>query len=220
MNARSQIFEFAGELRQAEEITAALFHTLLFHRSLGKFHYKQEGSYSVGTVGFKDVDCDFIDVTYVQCDSEALDHVLRSRIVAFIESLQAGECGSGEISLEFFQKKRQRWLLPPDSIPWEVWMLKFQILHYANEQERQMSREELGELVGEKVRHVAASLNRQEYVPKMPNHSELDLIFDTSFPDIQPYLFKINHQEGKAAVTGASNVGSAMKKLFRDTLTL
>ena len=57
----------AGELRQAEEITAALFHTLLFHRSLGKFHYKQEGSYSVGTVGFKDVDCDFIDVTYVRC---------------------------------------------------------------------------------------------------------------------------------------------------------
>jgi hypothetical protein len=33
---------------------------------LGKFKYKQEGSYSVGTVGYEDVDCDFIDFTYVR----------------------------------------------------------------------------------------------------------------------------------------------------------
>jgi hypothetical protein len=25
----------------------------------------------------------------------------------------------------------------------------------------------------------------------MPNQSELDLIFDTSYPDVQPYLFKV-----------------------------
>ena len=44
---------------------SSLFHTLLFHRTLGKFHYKQEGNYCVGTVGYEDVDCDFIDLTYV-----------------------------------------------------------------------------------------------------------------------------------------------------------
>lgn len=48
-----------------DEVVASLFHTVLFHRSLGKFRYKQEGSYSVGTVGYSDVDCDFIDFTYV-----------------------------------------------------------------------------------------------------------------------------------------------------------
>ena len=86
-------------------LLAGLFHTLLFHRTLGKvrifplvqiylavatwvsyqgdhykhvfsvffvqfcfefqFHYKQEGSYSIGTVGWVDEDCDFVDFTYV-----------------------------------------------------------------------------------------------------------------------------------------------------------
>jgi autophagy-related protein 101 len=27
----------------------------------------------------------------------------------------------------------------------------------------------------------------------MPNQSELDLIFDTSYPDVQPYLFKVRY---------------------------
>ncbi len=48
-----------------EEAVSSLFHTLLFHRTLGKFHYKQEGNYCVGTVGYEDADCDFIDLTYV-----------------------------------------------------------------------------------------------------------------------------------------------------------
>ena len=30
-----------------------------------QFHYKQEGSYSIGTVGWVDEDCDFVDFTYV-----------------------------------------------------------------------------------------------------------------------------------------------------------
>jgi hypothetical protein len=54
------------EGRQVDEAVASIFHTVLFHRSLGKFRYKQEGSYSVGTVGYEDVDCDFIDFTYVR----------------------------------------------------------------------------------------------------------------------------------------------------------
>lgn len=30
-----------------------------------QFQYKQEGSYSIGTIGLQDVDCDFVDFTYV-----------------------------------------------------------------------------------------------------------------------------------------------------------
>jgi len=55
----------ALEGRQVEEAVTSLFHTLLFHRTLGKFHYKQEGNYCVGTVGYQDVDCEFVDLTYV-----------------------------------------------------------------------------------------------------------------------------------------------------------
>ena len=33
--------------------------------SFVQFHYKQEGNYSIGSVGIVDVDCDFIRFTYV-----------------------------------------------------------------------------------------------------------------------------------------------------------
>jgi hypothetical protein len=35
------------------------------------------------------------------------------------------------------------------------------------------------------------SSNKPDYVPKPPHLSELDLVFDTSYTDIQPYLFKV-----------------------------
>ena len=53
------------EGKQVDEAVLSLFHTLLFHRSTGKFHYKNDNTYAVGTIGFQDVDCDFIDFTYV-----------------------------------------------------------------------------------------------------------------------------------------------------------
>jgi autophagy-related protein 101 len=58
--------------------------------------------------------------------------------------------------------------------------------------ERQLYREKVGELLAEKILYIAESMNRPSYVPKMPNQPELDLIFDTGFVDIQPYLFKVS----------------------------
>lgn len=55
-----------------------------------------------------------------------------------------------------------------------------------------MNREYLGELVGDKVVLIAEVMNRQQYLPKIPAQSEVDLIFDTSYPDIQPYLFRVS----------------------------
>ena len=37
--------------------------------------------------------------------------------------------------------------------------------------------------------------NKPDYVPKPPHLSELDLVFDTSYTDIQPYLFKVTNEE-------------------------
>jgi autophagy-related protein 101 len=56
-----------------------------------------------------------------------------------------------------------------------------------------MNREYLGELVGDKVVLIAEVMNRQQYLPKIPTETEVDLIFDTSYPDIQPYLFRVNN---------------------------
>ena len=60
--------------------------------------------------------------------------------------------------------------------------------------ERQLYREKLGELLGEKVICIAEAMGRHDYLPKSPNQSLLDTVFDVSFPDVQPYLFKVRER--------------------------
>ncbi|WAQ98638.1 ATGA1-like protein [Mya arenaria] len=148
-------------------------------------HYKQAGSYSVGTLGFADEDCDFIDFTY--------------------------------ISLEFYQRKRGRWLFQAECIPWEVWTVKLDVITLNTEHERQIFRERVGEAVAEKVLYIAEIMNRHEYLPKMPNNSEVDLVFDTSYTDVQPYLHRITHQINGPS---SSSVSTTMRKFLKDTLAL
>jgi len=146
-----------------EEAVSSLFHTLLFHRTLGKFHYKQEGNYCVGTVGYEDVDCDFIDLTYViyysrpiyiksyqsfntfliikqvRCSSGEIQKIVHKEATAFSECLRSreretqGQARSGHISLTFYQMKKARWPFPSESIPWEVWNLRMEIMTLASE---------------------------------------------------------------------------------------
>lgn len=152
----------ALEGRQVEEAVSSLFHTLLFHRTLGKFHYKQEGNYCVGTVGYEDVDCNFIDLTYVlwkfifkiikwfykmdnsflwqvRCSSGEIDRLVHREASAFSECLRSreletqGQARSGHISLTFYQMKKARWPFPSESIPWEVWNLSMEIVSLASE---------------------------------------------------------------------------------------
>ncbi len=218
MNARSQVFELSVEGRQIEEVVSSVFHTLLFHRTLGKFHYKQEGSYSIGTVGWVDVDCDFVDFTYVRVASPELDEAVRHEVTGFRDLLRGPESsGCGQISLEFYQKKPARWPFPAECIPWEVWTIKLDVLTLANEHERQICREKVGEMLSEKIMYIAENMNKHEYTPKMPNQSELDLIFDVTYPDVQPYLHKICYQ-----TTGPSStsVSTTMRKFIKDTLSL
>ena len=47
--------------------------------------------------------------------------------------------------------------------------------------------------VGEKIMYTAEIMSRDQYVPKNPNQSDLDNIFDLSFPTVQPYLFKVSN---------------------------
>ena len=42
------------------KISFSIFHTVLFHRSFGKFTYQDDSSYIIGTIGYEDVDCDYI----------------------------------------------------------------------------------------------------------------------------------------------------------------
>lgn len=215
MNARSQTFELQVLGRQIEEAAHSIFHTLLLYRSVGKFTYKKEDKFSVGALGFVDVDCDFIDLTYVRLESEQLDLHLKREISAFRDALRMNDAPqSGQISLEFYQKKRARWPFQAECIPWEVWTLKLDVISLNSEHERNAYRQSLGMSIGEKVMYIANNVSHHQYVPHTPSQRDLDLIFDTTYPSVQPYLFRISHQGPTATVS------NTMRKFLKDTLML
>lgn len=59
--------------------------------------------------------------------------------------------------------------------------------------ERQVYREKVGEVLSEKMLYIVEAMSRHEYMPKIPNQSELENVFDVSLPDIQPYLHRVWH---------------------------
>lgn len=217
MNARSHTFELVVEERQIPEAVLSIFHTILFHRTLGKFHYKQEGSYSIGTLGMTDVDCDFIHFTYVRVSSEELDKLLKKEVTNLREEMaRRGDCNRASISLEFLQRKKSA-LFRNAEFPWEVWTVSLNVVHLNNQNERRQMSEELGEALMEKMLVVTDTMGRFEYVPKVPPSQDLELVFDCSFPDVQPYLFKLNTQFNTYPVPSQS-VGFNVKKLIKGAL--
>uniref|UniRef100_A0A0A9YCN0 Autophagy-related protein 101 n=1 Tax=Lygus hesperus TaxID=30085 RepID=A0A0A9YCN0_LYGHE len=217
MNSRSQTFDLEVEGYQVDEAVASIFHSVLLHRSLGKFSYKSEGRYKVGTVGYEDVDCDFIDLTYVCCSSPQLERRLKNEISVFSRALRRddGPYCRGKISLEFYQRKRAWWPFHSEMTPWEAWDLRIELVQLNTEAERAIFREKLGALLSEKIMRIAQVINRNDYVPKVPDQSDLDLVFDTTYEDVQPYLFQISFV---TATPPPPSVGSTVKKILRETL--
>lgn len=58
--------------------------------------------------------------------------------------------------------------------------------------ERQIWREKVGESLGERLLHITDTLNRHDYIPSPPNQADIDFIYDTNYPDVQPFLFKVS----------------------------
>merc|ERR1711874_81402 len=187
MNSRSHLFDIAVEARQVEEAIASIFHTVLFHRSFGKFTYQDDSSYIIGTIGYEDVDCDYIGgYTYVRAQSPGLDRTLRQELAAFSNDLRRNsgtDRGTGQVSLEFYQKKK-RWLVQAEDIPWEVWTVRCELVHLGNEHERLRLQEKVGEMLSEKVLFISEEMNKHGFVPKMPSQADLELI---SIPPIKMF---------------------------------
>lgn len=218
MNTRCQLFEMCVEGRQIDEVVLSIFQTVLFHRSSGKFTYSGENTYSVGTVGHTDIDCDFIDVTYVRCSSDGLTASVQKAVTHFSERLRNTETPDcGQISLEFYTRRRARWpaVFHPEIIPWEVWTVRLDLLNINNEDERQSCRERVSEILSEKLLFVNETMNKAEYVPKMPSRDELDNVFETKIMDIQPFLHRFTLSEGDPRTTG-----HALTKFVKGTLAL
>ncbi|CAG0921235.1 unnamed protein product [Notodromas monacha] len=207
MNARSQSFHYAVEMGQAEEVCLAMFHTLLLHRTQGKIHFRQGSTRSIGALGFQDVDCDLIDFTYVRCASPMLCDRVSGSVRCFVDDMQRSGAKCGQISLEFYKKNKSSFW-NPDSIPWEVWTVRLTVSSFTTENDRQLCREELSELLADGVLNVAESISRSDlYVPTYSTADDLELFFETGFPDVQPFLFRIMHRTDE---TGKPSMSSAM----------
>jgi autophagy-related protein 101 len=128
----------------------------------------------------------------VQLNSTELNERVNQEIAVFSEGIKNSECN--KISLEFFTRKKRSWPLnfQFENIPWEIWTIKIDLMELSNENERQVLREKLSDLLGEKIRQIIEIMDKPDYTPKLQNQSQLDTIFETEFKDIQPYLFRVN----------------------------
>lgn len=49
----------------------------------------------------------------------------------------------------------------------------------------------MGDVLAEKVFDIVSAMNKYDFVPKIPSQTDVDLYFDTTYRDIQPYLFRV-----------------------------
>ncbi|PIC37409.1 hypothetical protein B9Z55_016047 [Caenorhabditis nigoni] len=64
MNIRQNELRLTVELRQVTDAVECVFHSLLLHRTLGRFQYNDEKTFSIGSIGIQEVNCEQIDMTY------------------------------------------------------------------------------------------------------------------------------------------------------------
>jgi len=70
----------------------------------------------------------------VRAASDELDRLLKKEVRAFRDELRSSDgLVNGQISLEFYQKKRAHWPFPAECIPWEIWIIKINVVTLPNE---------------------------------------------------------------------------------------
>ena len=127
MNATRHEFCVRLDDNQLEEASLCLLHTIIFHRTTGKYTGSDRG-FQIGSVGFRDVNCKQLPLTYVMTESNKLHESVQEHVTQFVKQFNAG--GSKVLNLEFFQKKRGRFWTGEEHIPWEVWQIRFSFVTF------------------------------------------------------------------------------------------
>ena len=127
MNIRNHLIEIQCSHRDVNDVAQALAHSIIFFRTHGKFNYKHEGSYSIGTLGFERAFCDHFDFTYIRCSSLSLVSRINNKVQEFADRI-GDFTHSGTLTLEFFNKRPSRWPFNDSKIVWEMWNIKISII--------------------------------------------------------------------------------------------
>jgi len=88
MNARTNSLHLTVECRQVRDAVCGAFHTILLHRSFGKFNYTSDSNYNLGSIGVEEFDCEHIDLTYIRVNSPALISDVDTKVQEFSDTLQ------------------------------------------------------------------------------------------------------------------------------------
>lgn len=126
MNIRNHLIELQCSQREVADVSQALIHSLIFFRTHGKFNYKHEGSYSVGTLGFERVTCNHLDLSYIRCSSSSLINRVDTKVQELVEKLNEYSHYI-TIALEFYTRRPNRWPFNDSKIVWELWNIKIVI---------------------------------------------------------------------------------------------
>ncbi|KAI6239631.1 hypothetical protein M3Y99_00554200 [Aphelenchoides fujianensis] len=236
MNARSRQFQLTVDSRQVRDTALCFFHTLLLHRTTGKFQYSTDKNYQIGSIGLQEVDCEEIDLAYVRVNTPELCTDVDKEVSEISEAVQLSNQTrfhrriltplhfflalaeqrwdnllTTHMKLEFYQKRRRQWPLAEDSSPWEVWDLNLEVVRIESSDDFSRMREYVGEKLGDTVLSICQFVNRAQYTPVVPNRENLNDVYDDRFTDCEPYLFRI---ESNAVPKHAANSRSGY--FFRD----
>lgn len=251
MNIRNHLLELQCTQREVTDVAQALVHSIIFFRTHGKFNYKHEGSYSIGTLGFERAFCDNLDFSYVRSSSLSLVSRVNNKIQEFVDKINEFT-HSGTLSLEFYTKRASRWPFNDSKIVWELWNIKLLLItpaspsaiggttgennryyhhhqhhhyHHFHQQRHSESATRLEDLLSHKIFDIIKVVNGHKCsLPQMPTQPNLDTVFDTSFSDLQPYLYNLSYKISDAAPSSHSVIGGTASKssdgaLVTDTST-
>lgn len=194
MNTKNHIIEILCDYRQASDVAKAILHSIVFFRSSGKFTYKHESSYSIGSLGFQQVHCKSIDFTYIRSSSSALAATIDAKLFDLSKKLEERP-GHTILLLEFYTKKSNRWPFNDTNTVWESWTLKIlspQLMIQNSFEVPIPSRANVEEALRLRMLDIVTLVNRDRPLPPTPTQSDLQNTFDVSYMDLQPYLFSIS----------------------------
>jgi len=113
-----QLKELELELTEIRDVLRCILHTIFFHRTLS-------------LVRPKDVDCDFLEITYVQCGLPELEKEVDEKIDLFIAWVEKHPNRRSQVCLSFFDEKHKHpgWFVnKTERIYWEQWFINLHVM--------------------------------------------------------------------------------------------
>lgn len=235
MNVRNHLVEIQCGHKDVTDVAQAIIHSLIFFRTHGKFNYKHEESYSIGTLGFETATCDHLDFSYIRCSSHSLVNKINNKLQELIDKLNENT-NFVNLALEFYTKRPSRWPFNDSKIVWELWNLKIVInwnlqplslvtspsdhhhyqQRYSDQTTTPTTSIRIEDVLSHKLLDIIRIVNSDKCsLPQMPTQPNLDSVFDTSHAEVQPYLYNISYKITENII-GPHNTGGGSNTKFAD----